>query len=106
MGRDGDGNVVAPPVWPLYPEPLTHAYIVPAARIRTLPRKFWSVGAVYVTPGERVVVYPSGELRVQQVGELKGVPMLPVGKHWCYIPWTQEQEDSCRPRLLKFAVNR
>ncbi|CAI6335896.1 unnamed protein product [Periconia digitata] len=104
LGLEKDGNDApkAPPAWPRYPEPQLYRYILPGSSIKNLPRKFRCVDPEYPPDGERIVVYPDGALEVCWAKDVeKGVPMLPIGKHWSYVPWTAQQEESSQPRVLR-----
>ncbi|PVI06632.1 hypothetical protein DM02DRAFT_724298 [Periconia macrospinosa] len=102
LERDENGDVCAPPTWPLYPEPLHYSsYVLSEKSLKNLPRQFHHLAKNYGRNGKRVVVYPDGALIVRDARwvEKHGVPMLPVGKHWSYIPWTREQEGLDPPTL-------
>ncbi|KAF2022164.1 hypothetical protein BU24DRAFT_471279 [Aaosphaeria arxii CBS 175.79] len=83
-----------PPTWPLYPEPLPETpYVLPSASGKSLARKFERVDE-----GWCVVVRPSGALEVvEREGSIEGVR----GVRWSHVPWSREQEESCRGFRLR-----
>ncbi|KAF2643028.1 hypothetical protein P280DRAFT_394422 [Massarina eburnea CBS 473.64] len=101
--RDEHGNICPPPTWPSYPEPLPAAqghYILGPATHTGLPRKFHSVvPSDEFGAGECIVVRSNGALEVKGEDYATYAPFR-FGKRWSYLPWTEEQESSCQPRIV------
>ncbi|CBX94821.1 hypothetical protein LEMA_P118240.1 [Plenodomus lingam JN3] len=136
LAREGacdlQGRFVAPPSYPLYPEPqpLGHGrYILDPSTYHThLPVKFHSVNHAPSATHEAqvVVVHSTGALTIEprapffmhasqwthfngrggyEVDALQnfeeGAPRQQgPGRRWSYLPWTEEQAESCRMELL------
>ncbi|KAF2817232.1 uncharacterized protein BDZ99DRAFT_363759, partial [Mytilinidion resinicola] len=106
-------------IHPLYPEPYARGsgrYLLHPDYLRNLPKKFQVLGK-----SEVLVVHSSGSLRVEskdyyygyhrQMMRVDGTGERVVdenydasqqlrfegaGRRWCHLPWTPEQEESCR----------
>jgi hypothetical protein len=89
----------APPTWPLYPEPQRpgqELYALNPRRYKShLPSKFHALITEEAGSGfvEQVEVAEDGRLRVRERGEYvtRG-----ADRRWSWVPWTREQEESCR----------
>lgn len=51
--------------------------------------------------GWGIIVQPDGALKVDETGPTVHAESQGPGRRWSYIPWTGEQEKSCRPIKMK-----
>jgi hypothetical protein len=95
-------TIAAPPSWPLYPEPASHS-VVKYGLLRTenLPRKFHYANRGIYDTDECTVVYQDGGLQVEKLAKDGVVYSHGNGQKWSHLPWTEEQESSCRPLKVK-----